>query len=435
MNTLGWASCAVSAPKVTGFTPGDNPQPPLGQSGSVGRQLALFIPSLAGGGVAPVMLNLAQAFCARGHRVDLLVCRLEGAHKRRVPAGVRVVALERHSPLLARYLALRADRAAWPQLLRPVLLARRGAAALGCLHSLTRYLGSERPQALLSAKTHTNLVAIWARRLAGTSTRLVVSEHSCLSQEIAGPKGRKWRWRFVAPLVARTYPGADAVVTVSEGVAEDLAARTGLPRGRITTVYNPVFSPRLVELARGPVSHPWYERDGPPLVLGVGRLEPQKDFALLLRAFARVRQERPVRLLILGEGRERSKLTRLAEALGVRDAVEFPGFVPNPYAHMARANLFVLSSRYEGLPTVVIEALACGCPVVSTDCPSGPVEILERGRYGRLVPVGDAPALARAMRAALDEPADRARLQRRAAAFSVERAAPRYLELMGADAA
>jgi glycosyltransferase involved in cell wall biosynthesis len=168
-------------------------------------------------------------------------------------------------------------------------------------------------------------------------------------------------------------------------------------------------------------------------LLGVGRLEPQKDFALLLRAFARIRRERAARLLILGEGRERPRLTQLAKALGVADSVDLPGFVPNPYAHMTRANLFVLSSRYEGLGNVVIEALACGCPVVSTDCPSGPAEVLDRGRYGRLVPVGDPAALAQAILAALEEPVDRARLRGRAAQFSVERAARRYLELMGGD--
>jgi glycosyltransferase involved in cell wall biosynthesis len=379
------------------------------------------------------MLNLAEAFTARGHRVDLLVCRLEGAHKARVPAGVRVVTLERHSLLMARYLALRANRSAWKDLLRPVLLARRGARALRCLHSLVRYLRAEGPQAMLSGKTHTNLVAIWARQLAGAATRLVISEHSSLSQEIAGPKGRKWRWRFVAPLVGRAYQAADAVVAVSEGVADDLSAQTGLPRVRTTTIYNPVFSPRLLELARAPISHPWYKDEEPPLLLGVGRLEPQKDFALLVRAFARIRRERAVRLLILGEGRERSRLTQLAEALGVADSVDFPGFVPNPYAHMARANLFVLSSRYEGLGNVVIEALACGCPVVSTDCPSGPAEILDQGRYGRLVPVGDAKALAQAILAALEEPVDPDRLRGRAAQFSVERAARRYLKLMGGD--
>jgi glycosyltransferase involved in cell wall biosynthesis len=237
--------------------------------------------------------------------------------------------------------------------------------------------------------------------------------------------------------VGRTYPFADAVVAVSSELADDLSAVAGLPRGLIRTVYNPVVGPELPALAAEPAGHPWLRPGGPPVVLGAGRLVEQKDFPTLLRAFALVRRERPARLVILGEGPAgaREGLAALAAGLGVAADLDLPGFVANPYAYMARAAAFALSSLHEGLPGVLIQALACGCPVVSTDCPSGPREILDGGRYGRLVPVGDHEALARAILACLDDPSGREERVARAAAFGLERAVDRYLELIGRPAA
>jgi glycosyltransferase involved in cell wall biosynthesis len=187
-------------------------------------------------------------------------------------------------------------------------------------------------------------------------------------------------------------------------VREDMAQVTGIPRERITVIFNPsVVGTEVAEKARAPLDHPWFELGQPPVLVAVGRLQEQKDYPTMIRAFAQVRQARPVRLLILGEGKERPVLEAQIEELGLQEDVSLPGFVTNPYAYLARASLFVLSSRWEGLPTVLIEALCCSTPVVSTDCPSGPREILQGGKYGRLVPVGDAEALARAITAALDE--------------------------------
>src|SRR3954452_14198277 len=225
----------------------------------------------------------------------------------------------------------------------------------------------------------------------------------------------------------RAYGQGDAVVAVSDGVADALARVTGLPRGLIRTIHNPVVGPELEALSREPVAHPWLAPGQPPVVLSAARLTVQKDLPTLLRAFALLRARRAVRLLILGdlptpERTEASigELRDLAYRLGVAADVELPGFVENPYAWMARASLFALSSAYEGFGNVLVEAMACGCPVVSTDCPSGPAEILDGGRYGPLVPVGDAEALAEAMARVLAAPPERAELVARADQFSVD---------------
>jgi len=213
-------------------------------------------------------------------------------------------------------------------------------------------------------------------------------------------------------------------------VADDLALTTGLPRAGITTIYNPVVSVTLQEQARAPLVHPWFAPGNPPVVLGAGRLEAQKDFPTLLKALARVLAVREVRLMLLGEGKDRPLLEALARDLGIAEHVELPGFVGNPFAYMARAAVFVLSSTYEGLPGVLIQAMACGCPVVSTDCPSGPAEILDGGVYGPLIPVGDVGVLTQAILAQLDAPPDRERLRARAALFSVEHAVDQYLHVL-----
>jgi glycosyltransferase involved in cell wall biosynthesis len=253
-----------------------------------------------------------------------------------------------------------------------------------------------------------------------------VSNHPSLS----AVNSRGQRDRLQLRHARYLYPKADAIVAVSEGVAEDVTRVTGISRDRITTIYNPVVTPELENLRHAPLDHPWFAPSSPPLILGVGKFKIQKDFPTLLRAFARVRAVRPARLLILGEGRKRAELENLARELGVANDVALPGFVPNPFPYMTRASLFVLSSAWEGLPGALVEALACGCPVVSTDCPSGPAEILAGGLYGPLVPVGNDTALAEAILSALDVPPDRDRLRARAALFSVDRATDRYLEVL-----
>jgi glycosyltransferase involved in cell wall biosynthesis len=202
-------------------------------------------------------------------------------------------------------------------------------------------------------------------------------------------------------LVRRFYPWADGIVAVSKGVADNLSEMTGFPRERITVIYNPIVTPELQEQVQTSLTHPWLESNQPPVVLAAGRLRPQKDFATLIQAFALVRRKQCARLLILGEGPERPALETLIKNLGLEQDARLLGFVANPYPFMRRASLFVLSSKWEGLPGVLIEAMYCGVPLVSTNCPSGPQEILQDGKYGQLVPVGDATALARAIEMAL----------------------------------
>lgn len=392
-------------------------------------RITLFMPSLTGGGVERMQLHLAEAFAARGHEVDLVLTRVRGEHDRRIPERLAPIRLRRASAFAARRAAARAAGRQWPELLQPVLGALSASWAVRYLPALAEYLAERQPDVLLSANSWPNLVALWARRLSGAPTRIVVSERVQLSARVAH-LGRHARWRHLPRLIARSYPEAAGIVAISEGVARDLAATTGLPRESIATLPNPVVSARLGELAAAPCPHEWLAEGAPPVILGAGRLHPQKDFATLLSAFARIRAAREARLIILGEGAERPHLESLAHELGVAGDVALPGYVDNPFAFMSRAAVFALSSRYEGFGNVLLEALACGCPAVSTDCPSGPGEILEGGRVGPLVPVGDAAALAQAILTSLDAPPPRAALARAAAPYSVEAATRAYLDVL-----
>ena len=400
-----------------------------------GRRIALLLPNLAGGGAEACMLRTTDALLRRGFRVDLVLCERTGPLLAEVPAGARVIGLPWAPMPLARALALAADPAGLRAMLAPVLLAWRPAKQLSHLPGLVRYLRAERPDALFAAMSAPNLLAVWARRLAGVPTRVLISEHNTLSAMLGG--SRRWRDRHLPPLLGHAYRLADGIVAVSDGVADDLARQSGLPRRRIATVYNPVVTPELAAMASEPVAHRWFLPAAPPVVLAVGSLSARKDFPTLVRAFARLRKERDCRLVILGQAaspkkteEQRAELMALAASLGVAVDVDLPGFVANPFAYMARASVFVLSSAFEGLPGVLIEALACGCPVVSTDCPSGPAEILDGARFGPLVPVGDDRAMAVAIAATLERPLAAATLRERGAMFSVDRAVDRYVDLM-----
>jgi glycosyltransferase involved in cell wall biosynthesis len=378
--------------------------------GRNGSHLAIYIHALSGGGAQRRAVTLANAFGARGHTVDLVVARVDNVLRPLVSDAVRVVELGAHRGPL--------------HLVRP----SRRAQVFASIPALVHYLRAARPDVMLSAASHVNLAAVCAHRLAGVQTRLVLRASNHLTRAALNTKRLPTPGRLL--LARHLYPLADRIIAVSEGVAADVVKLTGVPRDRVETIYNPVVTPELEGLARAPVDHPWFAGEGPPIVLGAGRFVAQKDFSTLVKAFARVRAVRPARLMILGRSkrpaRER-RLRALAERLGIAADVALPGFAANPFAYMARASAFVLSSRWEGLPGVLIEAMACGCPVVSTDCPSGPREILAGGRYGPLVPVGDAAALAEAILRVLAAPPDRARLRARAAEFSVEQAVDRYL--------
>jgi glycosyltransferase involved in cell wall biosynthesis len=359
------------------------------------------------------MLTLARAFVARGCEVALVTVRSEGASRAGLSPSVRVVALD---PWLVELPWMRTRRDRW---------------VLAGVPALIGYLRRAQPEVLL-ATSHANLAAVWARALAGVRVKLVISVNLALSRNATDSKSAS---PFSGRALARRFfPWADAVIANSRGVAEDVAAVTAIPGERISTIYNPVVTPELHAMMAEPLSHPWFAPGSPPVVLGVGKLRAQKDFSILLKAFARVRARRPARLLILGEGEQRQGLEALVKELGITADVALPGFVANPFPYMVRAAVFALSSAWEGFSNVTGEALACGCPVVSTDCPGGgPAEILDGGTYGPLVPVGDDAALAEAIVSVLAAPPDRETLRARAATFSVERAADRYLEVLLGD--
>lgn len=388
------------SPGKAGFLPvsslhaGDHARP----AARSGERIALFMPTLGGGGAERVMLTLARGFRAHGHAVDLVVACARGELRAAVPAGVHLVDLQLD----------------WH---------------VSNFQPLADWLRRHRPVALVSALTEANCLALQARDAAAVATRVAVTEHSTLSR-IARDQAP-----HLPALVAAHYPRADAVVAVSAGVADDLAATSGLARSRVDVIYNPVQADRIAALSAAAPAHPWLAPGQPPVVLAVGRLTAAKDYPTLLHAFARLRRRRAVRLLILGEGPQRAQLLGLADSLGLSADVALPGFVANPYPCMRRAAVLALASRWEGLPTVLIEALACGATIVATDCPSGPAEILEQGQWGRLVPVGDVPALAAALECAIQAPGPLRHGLTRARFFSLQRAVSAYSRRLGLRAA
>jgi glycosyltransferase involved in cell wall biosynthesis len=302
------------------------------------------------------------------------------------------------------------------------------ARALTSVFGLKRYIEERRPVALVSSLTHTNVAAILANLLSQPRTRLMVVERNQFSMNRALKRGVV---RLAYGTVPWLYPMADLVAAVSEGVRDDLAAETGMAAERIAVLHNPVVGDALDDLSLTPIDHPWMRDEGPPVVLSVGRFEPQKNFPLLIDAFARLHAARPVRLIILGDGEMREALEERIKALNLAHDVDLPGFDANPFRFMRRAAVYVMSSDWEGLPTAVIEAMACGAPIVATDCTGGAKEILLEGKLGRIVPKGDAGALADAMAAALDHPGDSEARIARAKHFNLDRAVDRYLEALG----
>jgi glycosyltransferase involved in cell wall biosynthesis len=364
--------------------------------------LAIFASFSGAGGVERMLVNLIHGFVAHGQAVDLVLARAESPHLTRLPESVRRVQLAtRHTQLAA--------------------------------PALARYLRERRPVALLAAKDRAGRTAVLARALAGTDTPLALRLGTHLSTAMAG-RAATSRWLRYAP-IRLLYPYIDHILAVSVGVAEDTALIARIPRANITVIRNPVITPQLETQAAATCPHPWLDDAGPnaraPVICAAGRLERQKDFPTLIRAFARVRAHRDCRLLILGEGKARPRLLALITELGLGDQVDLVGFQSNPYPFMARSALFVLSSAWEGSPNVLTEALALGTPAVATDCPSGPAEVLDGGRFGPLVPVGDVAALARAMIATLDRPLPTAVLRSAVSEYEQGRSARHYLEAMG----
>jgi glycosyltransferase involved in cell wall biosynthesis len=399
------------------------------------QSIALLMPNFGGGGVQSTTLILARALSERGYPITLLLHSRSGPLVESVPKTIRQVVLARSSAVTARVQAILAAPSLVASLLRPVVLPWETPNSLRFLRDLAAYLRREKPHTLFASTPNLNIEAILARRLSGQNTRVVISERVPTQQWLDA--NDDWNRRYLRTLMNRLYGEADGIIAVSNGVANGLAGAIALPRDRITTIYNPVVLPDIAERAARPTEHPWFVPGSPPVILAVGRPGRVKDHMTLLRAFALVREQHDVRLVVIGENRFSRKPARrhtefesLAVELKVAEHVTSIAHTFNPFAFFARAAMLVVSSRYEGFCNVVLEALACGCPVVSTDCPVGPSEILQGGRYGKLVPVGDPAAMARAICQTLNAPPEPDLLRERAGHFSFDDSIAHYEELL-----
>ncbi|MFO1418913.1 MAG: glycosyltransferase [Methylotetracoccus sp.] len=362
--------------------------------------VALFIPTFGDGGVERNFVYLANGLAAAGCPVTLISCCEHGAFLDLLASSVR-------------HVVMRDD----------------GDASL--IEQLAHLVDKDRPEIIMTGQQRDDAIAVAARRRIASNARLFLNVGTPLSEQSrASHRFFVTRWLHRQRLRA-LFDGCDGIVANSHGVARDLTAFLGIAASRIAVAPNPAVAPDLDRLATQTVDHAWLRDATIPIIMGAGRLGRVKDFPTLLRAFAILRRERPCRLMILGRGRQSAKLRRLAERLGVAADVELTGFVENPYAYLARAAVFVVSSLREGGPNVLIEAMACGTPVVATDCPHGPREILDGGRHGALVPVGEPEPMARAIAATLTAPADRDQLKRASAPYTVAASAQAYLRAFG----
>jgi len=362
------------------------------------KKLSVFISFSGEGGVERMVSSLIEQFCLQGFDVDVLLAKARGEHLQKLtPTAKRIKLGSDHT-----WLTL------WP---------------------LVKYLKKEQPEALLAVKHRALLVALLAKKIAGVNTRIVGRLGTHVSTALEGKSNfRKAVW-FAS--MRHIYPWADQLIPVAQGVADDIYNITAMDKTKLNVIRNPVVTSSMLELANAPLDHPWFLNSEIPVMLGVGRFTRQKDFPCLIRAFAHVRKNRPCRLVILGKGADQAACLELASELGVNKDVHFPGFDANPFRYMRHAQLFVLSSAWEGSPNVLCEALALGTPVVSTRCPSGPNEILQEGQYGPLVPVGDHFALAKAIENTLDTPLPAETLKEAVTNYTAEKSADGYLNALG----
>lgn len=340
-----------------------------------------------------MMVKIANELHHRGHIVELAVVDASGPTGKLVETGVRTSEI-------------------------------RGSNSLGILYNLIRHLRNNQTDVLLSTMEIPNIIAMIATRYPA-SVPVVLRSASIYSK-----RERTGKYRLIPPLKRLLYSSAESIVTISDGVAKDLAEVTGIDESEFTTIYNPAFDPEIQRKAEEPVEHEWFEEGRNEIVIAVGSLKPAKDYATLIRAIHRLQDTKDTYLVILGDGQNKDNLIELSKGLGIRNRVSFPGFVDNPYAYITKANVLVLSSAWEGFGNVLVEAMACGTPVVSTDCPGGPSEILNEGEYGPLVPVGDEKEMARVIEEVLSDPIDPLMLETRARDFAIEPIVDKYEEVL-----
>ena len=360
------------------------------------KHIALFIGSMRMGGAERASLNLINEFASRGIRCDLVLIQEEGEFLDDIHPDVHIVPLGKGRTLFSGY-------------------------------ALRRYLKTFRPQIMIAAQTHVQLLALWACKKAVIKVPLILNEHSTFSTNhpFSSMKGI-----IIRKLAKRWFPHANVITAVSEGVRNDLLNEFPELEDKTIIIYNPVINQSLMEKSMEKIELPWQVDSSIPMILAAGRLVADKNFDLLIRAVATARETRRIRLVILGEGEEKYNLAHVAQQTELGEDISLHGYTKNPYAWMRKADLFVLSSRREGLPMVLIEAMAAGCKVISTDCPSGPREILQEGKLGILVPVGDTQAMSDAIIKSLMISGSDQAVQEALKPYHVTTVCDQYLELM-----
>ena len=360
------------------------------------QKLAFFLPSLAGGGAERVIVTLINSLAEQEFLIDLVLANATGKFFSLLDKRVKVIDLQ------SKYVFL-------------------------SIPKLINYLTKEQPYILISAVENANTWGVIAKKLSRTRTKIIITEHSNWSQKLLNHPSLKEKILFI---IARyVYPMADRIITVSDGIRSNLLITMHLDPSKVIRIYNPSVPKNLDVQSSLPTNHPWLTHKDKPVIISVGRLVKEKDYKTLIHAFSKVNQEIASRLIILGDGPERKNLQAVIHHHGLENSIDMPGFVDNPFSWMAKSDIFVMTSLYEGLPTVLIEALACGIPAISTDCISGPSEILECGKYGDLVTIGSIVELANALINNLNKSHDSTILKERANIFSTENATTEYLDL------
>jgi len=358
------------------------------------KKIVIILPDLGGGGAERLHVNLANDWAARGLSVEFVLMRKQGELLSLLAPEIAVTDLG-------------VDR------------------IRGAILPLAAHLRKSRPQAVLAAMWPLTSAVVFSWLFSGRPGKLFLSDHENLSLSYIGQNRAKPG--YLKNLIRFTYPLANGIVAVSRGVMEDLCVLGSLPLNKVRVIYNPAAT-GVSPLRESPgVREQLWGTGFQRHILAVGRLAPQKDYETLIKAFALLPKAINAKLVILGEGPLRADLIALVNHLGLQECISLPGFIRDPYPWFRSADLFVLSSQWEGFGNVIVEALECGVPVVSTDCLSGPAEILEDGRYGKLVPIRDPDAMAAAMTASLAEPHDREKLMSRAKVFSVRNISDQYL--------
>lgn len=366
------------------------------------KKIALYIPSMSGGGAERIMLTLANGLADKGLAIDLVLNKAQGPYIEDISPKVNIVEL-------------------------------KTSRAITSIIPLAQYIKKHKPDTILSAMNYINIITVLSKALSRTNTKVVISEHDNLSASMKSHNRPIFNFIF-KKLMFLSYRKADTIIAVSNGVAEDLAHKLNISRSNIITIYNPIITQDLLKKIENPqnIQHPWLIDKTTPLIIAVGRLTKQKGFDTLIQCFPKVLSRVDCRLIILGEGALELELRNIIEKLNLEKRIDLVGFVNDPFSWMQKSDLFVLSSRHEGFGNVIVEAMACGTPIVSTDCPSGPREILENGNWGELVPVDNEQELSKAIIKSLTSLSHISTqdLKNRASVFSARNAVNKYLSAL-----